>query len=297
MTIFEDWQFEIDDGFAPVAFGAGTPFRTFDFTHDKPDVRASMSARAREDGTNRGRDYLAGTTASFEIGVDTGDPVTVLDEVARLRTAWYGDLARRTPGARVLLRAKRPGRDTVRVYGRPGAFKVASLTDVAAGYVPVVCEFDCDDGYFYSDVEYSLSVPFIPNVLGGLVGPLSGPLTATTDGVASGQLTVGGDCPAWLRWSPHGPIVNPKIEVTGRWSATLLGSIAYDTSVTVDPTPWVRSARAAGGGNWSGKFTADSTRMSRMQVPPGESQVLLRGIDSSGTSFLDLAWRNVFASL
>lgn len=296
MTIFEDWQFEIDDGAAAVPFGAGTPYRVFEFSHDKPGVRATLSPRAREDGTNRGRDYLSGTTAGFVIGVDTGDAATVLDAVAALRTLWYGDLLRRTPGARLVLRAKRPGRDTARTYGRPGAFQVASLADVAAGYVPVVCEFDCDDGYFYSDVEYTLSVPFIPNQLNGLTGTLTGPWTTTASGTASGQLDVAGDCPAWLGWRPHGPISNPEIEVVGRWSATLSASVAHDMSVTVDPSPWVRSARGVDGANFAGKLTAGSTRMSQMRVPPGGNQVLLRGVDATGTSYMDLFWRAVWAS-
>lgn len=295
--IYDDWQFEIDDGFTQVAFGAGTPYRVFEFSHEKPEIRDNTSQRAREDGTNRGRDWLSGTTASFEIGVwVNGSAQGVLDAVSALRAVWYGDQCRREPGKRAVLRMKRPGRDTVRVYGRPGVFKPASMNDVAAGYVPIVCEFDCDDGYFYSDVEYTLSVPYIPNTLGGLVGPLIGPIYATVAGSASGQLQVGGELPAWLGWRPRGPISDPLIEVVGRWDAKLRGDIAYDTSVTVDPSPWMRTARTAAGANWSGKFTADSTRMSRMQVPPGASQVLLRGYDPTGTSSLDLFWRSVWAS-
>ena len=295
--IYDDWQFEIDDGFAPVTFGAGTQYRVFEFAHDKPDIRGNLSPRAREDGTNRGRDYLSGTTASFEIGVYVGgDAQGVLDAVSVLRRAWYGDQVRRTPGARAVLRLKRPGRETVRVYGRPGAFKPASMHDVAAGYIPIVCEFDCDDGYFYSDAEYSLGVPFVPAVLGGLIGPLEGPLTAASAGIASGQITVGGECPVWLGWRPRGPLIDPEVEVVGRWSAKLQGQVNYDQSVTVDPSPWMRTARSNTGANWAGKFTQASTRMSRMLAPPGESQVLLRGIDASGSSSMDVFWRNVFAS-
>lgn len=296
--IADDWQFEIDDGVTTVALGPGTPYRVYEFDHAKPDVRGNASPRAREDGTNRGRDYLGSTVASFEIGVDAGGTAAgVLDAVAALRAIWYGDNVRRTPGTRAVLRAKRPGRDTVRIYGRPGAFKPASMINVGQGYIPLVCEFEADDGYFYSDTEYTLNVPFVPVSLNGLSGTLSGPWTNTASGVRSGQIDVGGDCPAWLGWRVNGPIVNPKIEVTERWTATLQGSIAYDTSVTVDPTPWNRTARAASGANWAGKLSATSTRMSRMQVPPGPSEVLLRGVDASGLSSLDLTWRSVWASL
>jgi hypothetical protein len=296
-VIADDWQFEIDDGVTTVQLGAGTPYRVYEFAHEKPEVQANATSRARQDGTNRGRDYLGATVASFEIGVDGGgSPSGVLDAVAALRAVWYGDNVRREPGARAILRAKRPGRDVVRMYGRPGAFKPASMHDVGTGYVPLVCEFEADDGYFYSDTEHTLSVPFIPSVLGGLIGPLEGPWVATAAGEASGRLEVGGECPAWLTWAPHGPITNPKIEVVGRWDATLQGAIAYDTQVVVDPSPWNRTARAASGANWAGKFKTGSTRMSRMQVPPGESQVLLRGVDPSGTSYLDLAWRSVYAA-
>lgn len=294
---FDDWTFTIDDGVTAVKFGAGTDYRVFEFSHEKPEVRANSGGRAREDGTNRGRDYLGATTATFEIGVDAGTPGAVLDAVAKLRAVWYGDRIRREPGARAILRATRPGRPTMRMYGRPGAFTPASMFNVGQGYIPLVCEFECDDGYFYGDVENTLSVPFVPVSLNGLSGTLSGSWINTASGVRSGQVDVGGDCPAWLTWRVNGPIVNPKIEVTERWTATLLGSVAYDTSVTVDPTPWNRTARAASGANWAGKFSATSTRMSRMQVPPGRSEVLLRGVDASGTSSLDLAWRSVWAGL
>lgn len=298
MTVADDWQFELDDGVStPIKFGAGTPFHVFEFSHDKPEIRGNATSRAREDGTNRGRDWLGGVVASFEIGVHVGhNPGGVLDEVSRLRGLWYGDEIRREPGKRAILRAKRPGRSTVRMYGRPGAFKVASLTDVAAGYVPVVAEFDCDDGYFYGDVEESLSVPYIPVSLNGLTGPLTGPWTNVASGEQSGRLFVDSELPVWLGWRVNGPISNPQIDVTARWTATLQGSIAYDTSVTVDPTPWNRTARRADGANWAGKFTPDSIRMSRMQVPPGASEVLLRGVDATGTSSLNVFWRPVYAS-
>lgn len=302
MSVVEDWTFEIDDGVSAVLMGAGTPYRVFEFEHAKPDIRGNASGKARDDGTNRGRDYLGSVTATLEIGVhapratQAESSAAVLDAVARLRAIWYGDNVRRDPGLRAVLRAKRPGRDAVRVYGRPGAFKPASMNDVAAGYIPIVAEFECDDGYFYSDVEHSLSVPYVPTVLNGLTGTLTGSWVNIASGEASGRLAVEGESPAWLGWRVNGPIANPQIEVTSHWSATLGGSIAYDTSVTVDPAPWNRTARAEGGANWAGKFVAGSTRMSRMQVPPGASQVLLRGVDATGTSSLDLFWRSVWAS-
>lgn len=296
--IAEDWQFELDDGVnPPIAFGAGTPFHVFEFSHDKPDIQANATSRAREDGTNRGRDWLGGVTASFEIGVHVAhDPAGVLDEVSRLRALWYGDSVRREPGKRAILRAKRPGRDTVRMYGRTGAFKVASQADVGVGYVPVVAEFDCDDGYFYGEEQHTLSVPYIPVALNGLTGPLTGPWVNVASGEQSGRLFVDSELPVWLGWRVRGPIANPQIDVTSRWTATLAGSVAHDMSVTVDPAPWQRTARRADGGNWAGKFTAGSTRMSRMQVPPGPSEVLLRGVDATGTSSLDVFWRAVYAS-
>lgn len=293
-----DWQFEIDDGATTLALGEGTPYRVFEFDHAKPDIRATSSQRAREDGTNRGRDYLSSTTATLEIGVDgDGDPQAALDAVAALRAIWYGDTVRRTPGARAVLRAKRPGRDIMRVYGRPGAFKPGSLTHAGVGYIPVVAEFDCDDGYWYSDVEFSATVPFVPAVLGGLVGPLVGPWTGASSGEASGNIVVGGAVPAWLIWQPHGPITNPEIEVVGRWSATLQTTVAGDQQITVDPSPWNRSVRRGDGANFAGAFTASSERLSRMQVPPGGAQILLRGIDPTGTSYLSLFWRTAEASL
>jgi hypothetical protein len=298
--VVADWQFEIDDGVSTVLLGEGTPYRVYEFNHEKSDVQANLSSRAREDGSNRGRDYLGETTASFEIGIDCStdpDPEpAVLDALAALRAIWNGDNVRREPGLRAVLRAKRPGREVVRCYGRPDKFAPATLTYTKVGYVPLACAFECDDPYFYSDTLGSESVPFIPTSLNGLTGPLTGPWINSASGVRSGQIDVGGELPAWLGWTVNGPILNPQIEVTERWTSKLLGTIAGDKSVTVDPTPWNRSARHADGANWGGKFSTSSIRMSRMQVPPGASEVLLRGVDGTGTSSLDLFWRSVWAS-
>lgn len=298
--ITTDWQFEIDDGVTSLTLGPGTPYHIYEFDHPKPDVRANETPRARADGTNRGRDYLGGVVIPMEFGIvadELDDPETVLDYLAALRNIWYGDNVRRTPGVRAVLKIRRPGREALRIYGRPGGFKPGSLLNASVGYVDGVMEFEADDGYLYSDELHSLSVPYVPVPLGGLQGELEGPWVGVVAGIASGALNVGGESPAWLTWSPHGPITNPEIEVVGRWSSTLMGSIAHDTRVTVDPSPWVRTARSESGANWAGSFKPGSTRMSRMLVPPGDHQVLLRGTDVTGTSYLDLSWRDTYTSI
>lgn len=291
-----DWEFEIDDGVSTVRFGGDTAYHVYDFTHGKPAARISKNPMPRADGTQRGRDYLDGTLAAFDMAVIGDGPAETFDLLGTLRRSWYADAVRHVTGARSILRMKRPGREAVRMYGRPDVFDPATLTNAASGHIPLIADFDCDDGYFYSDVEFTAMFGIIPEALGGLIGPLIGPLQSEPASEGTQSITVGGTEPAYLVAKVQGPITDPVVEVTGQWAAQLRLTLASDQFVTIDPTPWNRSVRRNDGANMAGRFTQASPRLSAMRVPPGVREVILRGIDPTGTSSLTTYHRSVYAS-
>jgi hypothetical protein len=95
----------------------------------------------------------------------------------------------------------------------------------------------------------------------------------------------------------RGPIENPSIEVVDQWKIELNVSIAYDDAVIIDSHPWARSVRKKlGGANLAGKFTANSPRLSALRVTPGTQQIILRGVDPTGTAGANLYWRDTYGS-
>lgn len=298
MADLAEGQYEIVDPLSGqgYTFGRDRDALVTKATFGDPAVITNDSPAPRSDGVYFGRDYRGGRTVTFEGSVLTDPgPTAALDALGDLESAWLADDVRTTPSATAVLRMRRGGR-LRRVYGRPRRFAATSGYS-ARGWVPYTADFTTIDHLYYADTENVLVVPYVPASLGGLIGPLTGPWTAATRGTASGHLIVGGTRPAWLGWGVHGPITNPSIEVVGRWSATLDVDVAYDQTIWVRPAPWERSVRRVNdGANFSGKFTADSVRLSQMRVPPGQSLVLLRGLDPTGTSFLTAAVRDTFAS-
>lgn len=276
-----------------LTFGPGTPFNLARFTIGGPDLRTADGPRAREDGDWFGRDYRGGRTITFELNV-LDDDYAVLDALAVLESAWDAPGVRARPDGVSVLSYCRGGQ-LRRVFGRPRRFDPSSDLDWA-GNVPVTCDFRTKGHHFYSDVEFSTTIGFVPEAQGGLILPVTLPLVLSGSGAASQAITVAGTEPAWLGWRVNGPILNPGLEVSGVWSATLDVSLASDQWAVVDPQPWGRGVHRNDGAGLAGKFTPESQRLSLMRVPPGTHEVVLRGQDPTGTSSAQLFHRSVYSS-
>lgn len=279
------------DGFA---FGVGTPWFVQDVEVGEADGTSNDAAIPRQDGQRFGRDFRTGRVITFEIVIMSGNGAQALTDLATINTAWLGDSVRATPGAVSVLSMTRGGR-TRRVYGRPRRFAVASERTLG-GHFSIVCDFQCVDHLFYGDAELSTVIGMSAPSIGGLVGPLIGPIDAESAGEGVQSLFVGGTIPGWLTMRIKGPIVDPIVELVGHWSAQLKVTLPSDDYVVIDPSPWNRAVRRAGGGNLSGAFTASSRRLSQMRIPPGHQQILLRGIDPTGTASVTAAVREAYPS-
>jgi hypothetical protein len=300
-TPLPNYGYEID-GFR---FGRNTPYKikTVDFGELTPQTNDINNPRS--DGQRFGRDYYRGRLITFDGNIYTTreapkDQTAAPNALEYLTNAWTLDDVRLTPGKITSLRMHRNGRIR-RVFGRPNRFKPSNQGTDSRGWIPFSCDFRCVDHLFYDDAEFAETIPLIPISIGGLVGPLIGPIIASDPSEGSGNITVKGTKPSWLIAIIRGPIVDPIIEVlTGpggpSWRIELKLTLYSDQFVIIDPTPWNRSVRRNDGANMSGAFTAQSARLSQMRMNPGYNQVLLRGTDPTGTASMDAFWRDTYSS-
>lgn len=275
-----------------IVFGEGTKYPTQPLELGAIDIVTQDALRPRVDGMTPGRDTFGGRTLVFDMGVHSE---ALDDDLEDLELAWRNDAIRQTPGAVVPLRYRRRGRDRV-IYGRPRKFAV-TLGGRKAQFYNVVAEFVQVDSFSYGDVEHQNTVNFVPPEAGGLEAPLMAPLSTVALSSSPGVIFVGGKLPAWLRIVIHGPITRPEIDIVGKWKIRFTDLVlAFDEYVEINPTPGNRYIRKNGVVNLGGALTADSPYMSQMIVPPGEQELVLRGVDITGTSYMQVFWRESYGS-
>lgn len=287
------------DGFEFGGAYAETGFLVHDMDPGTAEIVTGDAGFPRQDGTRFGRDYRSGRTITFNIVVlpehgEDGTGVEAQDRFGTLASAWLADEVRATPGAVSVLRLTRGGR-TRRVYGRPRRFMPAPER-ARFGWWSADADFACVDHLFYGDAELTTTIGMVEPSVGGLVGPLVGPIDAESAGEGLETMFVGGTQPAWLKLVIHGPIVDPVVEVTGLWSIKLLTTLPSDGWIEIDPSPWNRVVRRHDGANMAGTFTYGSRRLSQMRIPPGQQQIVLRGIDPTNTAYVQAFAREAYAS-
>lgn len=262
-----------------------------------PDVVSTERQLPRSDGIRFGRDYRGGRTITFTMQVLGDNGVQGFRTLDELHAAWLGDSIRQLPGSVQTLRIRTGGR-TRRVYGRSRRFSPVSKRIASTGWAPVVADFKTVDHLFYDDVERTNTVSIIPTPGGGLLAPLSEPLSTLAVSYAPGEILVGGTVPTWPVFVIRGPIALPTVDVVGqvRYRVTLGTTLAYDEFVVIDPRPWTRGVRKNGRINIAGALTPASPRLSGVQLYPGLHEIILSGLDETGTSSLTVAWRDTYTS-
>ncbi|MFI6686598.1 hypothetical protein [Streptomyces sp. NPDC050485] len=270
------------------------------------------------DGVRLGRDYRAAATLTFEIGVDSvdsasdqpgrhGHNLAALSDMGRV---WDAEAVRGRFGVPAVLRTVQGGRCR-RFYGRPRKWAPAGSRLTRQGYTPVVTTFACVDGVAYDDVEKSVRVDLNPPPHRGLAGPLRTPLTMTGESTAKTSVAavVEGTKPAWPVITIYGPISQPSCEVVLRddeqlwnggqrgWRVSLDRKLRDGEWITIDPRPWARTVLLNNGGSVAGALSRDTPRMQNMQLPLGRHDLVLRGVDATGSSFMTVAWRDAYTYL
>lgn len=300
MTVLADNQFALGEDAGEVLMGAGTNIRVGDFLPDGTgDITAGDVLLPGEDGTAFGRDTYAGQTMTLELTIrDLNDPAAARTSWRRLVAAWNAAALRQDPGAVVPLRMKLPGSPAVRVYGRPRKYTPVSTVLADKGVIPLNLEFQASDAVWYDDVEQSVPLSLLPpDSDGGLSFPLSFPLDFAPSSIstAAQRAVNDGDLPTWAVVEFSGPISGASVEFVGTAIVPgISGALASDVTAVIDPRPWVRSATTNQGGNVAGRLTGP--RLALMQLPPGSTALLFRGIDFTGNARARVRWRSAYST-
>ncbi|MFD7505376.1 hypothetical protein [Streptomyces sp. NPDC059850] len=270
------------------------------------DVDAGDVPMPREDGARLGEDYRGQATITFEVGVDTvsdapsqlGRHGANLDAVSAMLQAWDGEAVRKRFATPAVLRTVQGGRAR-RFYGRPRKYAPAASKLTRQGYTPVVATFVCIDSTAYSDTEHTIRVDMAPPPHRGLIGPLTTPLSMTGAGATKvpGETVMAGTKPTWPVITFYGPVSKPACEVIGGWKASLDLTLSAGQRITIDTRPWARTVLRNGSASVAGSLTRSSPRLKDMRLPPGRHDFVLRGTDSTGTSYMTIAWRDAWAYL
>lgn len=260
------------------------------------EIVTDDASRPREDGIAFGQDFRGAASITFALAVVADDEAEARDIAASVKRAWRGDAVRRTPGGLASLTSRLGTRERV-VFGRPRRF---SQDDEHApeGVILITADFQCVNDLAYSTTDSIQDVGLVPPPSGGMLSPLSAPLTTTAATEKPGLIVIGGDLPAWPVVDFVGPITNPVLKVTNVYEVALNMTIGSGQTIRVDSRPWARSIRrVSDGAGFPGVLTRSSRRLSGMGLEPGSYEVVLRGTDETGTASMRFSWRDTYSAI
>lgn len=287
------WQLLSDDNEVALTFGTvDTGFQTASAPDlGQRDIRVQDIEAPREDGGNHGVDYHGGTTITFELNVLGDSWEAQSDQLDQFLRTWRDERFRNASGRYGILQVQHAGRIR-RCYGRP---RRAAGTDedlTHEGYTGLIADFATRDGKFYDEDETVLSVSSVLPTFYGLTDPLTDPLTMPTPTTRPATLSIAGQ-PTWVRVVFHGPCTNPVVDL-GDFKIKLNATIAAQRKVTVDPRPWSRGVLGSGNVNFAGSLSHDTPPLRQLKLTPGERIVNYSCTDPTGTSFVEVAFRNCY---
>lgn len=236
-----------------------------------------------------GRDYKNPGPWGFKFRVGHGSAVDTLANLAAITAAW--EKLDAVPGAESILRYAVGGRTRL-VYGRARDFTPAIEQVFSLGRVVAEAAFQPRDTRFYDDALQTVSLSIVPPTTGGLIAPLSSPLSTAAGTQRQGVITVGGDAPAPVEVVFRGPITRPGMKSSG-WEIELDTTIAYDMSVTVNTR--TGTVRRSDGASLAGTLSRKSF-LPDAKLKPGARELIFSGTDVTGTASATVRWRNTYRS-
>lgn len=284
----EEYQFELGG----YAFGLGHPVSVNGdgFKPGPVGLITQEADAAAGDYSVFGRDRRTGPTWAFSLHTDKAlEPSEALAAKRAIADVWGADATRHTPNATLALRY-RVGADTRRCYGRPRNFASAPDNAILNGMLPIEADFKLVEPYWYDDEVRTRTLSSVAALGGGFVFDLVFPISTVAGQSRPGMLEaseIGGDRNAPFEAVIHGPITNPTIEHAG-WRIEVIGTVAYDQTVTISTYPWALRARRSDGVNMQ---LGARTRLSKSLLSKSGGEVKFGGTDTTGTARLDLSWR------
>jgi len=298
MTDLNDWRLS----YSGVDFTFGTLDSDYPFEAQviigPPTLRSQDSEHPTDDGTVMGIDSLGGFDMTFGL-ITVPEAVekpwlSALDTLGDFTAKWRADSVRRRAGQYATLTNLDRNR---RVYGRPRHFAPV-YERLRKGHAKYVAVFTTNDPNFYDETEKVALINAINPGGGGFVVPLSPPFSTAAGSAELSPVENEGNMPTWPVIKFHGPCNEPGVELLAGasvvWNLRVSGQIKYDEVLTVDTRPWARSA-TINGKPANGRLRG--TMMSDCQIPVGSFHTRYKVKDRTGTSFVDIKWRDAFASL
>ncbi|WP_087484933.1 hypothetical protein [Brachybacterium massiliense] len=249
------------------------------------NLRTGDAERPLTGGHRPGRDFQDSGELTFTLitGPSVRGYSTTVDTVEGALAAWRGTLDAPAGVMFPLVVEWGDGRRRV-YYGRPGRSSSPDFDRYAdQGHMTLVLQFRVLDPFVYDTIPTGATISVVPRSLGGIIAPIVTPVTTTmTSGVEYRMLTVGGDAPAPLRVTFHGPARDPRVTVGGV-EVGVVGEIAYDENVIVDGR--TRSVHLDDAAQTpAGHRLSRGSRLDLLRVEPGVHEVAFTATDRTGTA-------------
>lgn len=271
------------------------PLFITDFEPGETEIIMADTNIPMGDGTMVGRDFLGGKTWGFTLATNQNDIESARRAAGALGASWADRTLRLTPGA-VRPLSYRIGDEWRRVYGRPGRW-ADFKPDVRAvqGLGVVACDFRVTDPRHFAEDESVVTLTTVPESVGGLRFPARAPFRFNSRGGARvGLVDNQGDAATPLTVTFHGPCRDPKVVAAAGWEIGLVGSLAYDVSVTVDAL--AKTVTRSDGAEVPGMLTR-ATVLSRAELPVGQSDITFTCVDETATAKAVLSYRHAYTTL
>lgn len=274
------------------------------------ELRTTERDKPSEDGITFGYEYLGKRNWTISGAIKQGSaftsasPDSAWDGLSKLMRAWDYSQARLKPRDVVPLYVKRPGRETMIVYGRPERID-PDVTQSFAGYVTYQASFRQSDPKFYSDSTQTLVLTTTQPYVGGLLyTPAQDafllPFTTTASVSRNGVVTTGGDVGSAPIIQFEGPCSNPTLRLLGldqveQWKIMLQTTLGSGEVVTIDPRQWARTVLRSDGATYAGALVG--ARMAEILVPPGTNEFVYTSSGSGGTSNCTIKLKNAWGAM
>lgn len=252
------------------------------------DIAVDDSDNARTDGSQFGQDFHGGRTIGLTFGVVGATENEVAERAGRLGAYWDAPVLRETPGAIAELISER-GRSA---FGRPRKIAPSDVSPEAR-MMTIEATFRQADKLWYG-ARKSLSVQLGLTQSGGFVFPLKLPLVTRGYTTAANTFTVEGENATWPVITIRGPILNPVVEVAGRFKFAAATSLLFDESLTIDTRPGRQTVLR--NGRRIASLTRTSSLLDDASLPPGSYTFTLSGSSSTGAPNAQISWRSAYST-
>lgn len=260
------------------------------------ELRSNTAPRAGHDGTVAGPEYLGSATWAFELATNRRSLAAARETAAALTSKWLDPADRTVANTNTFLRYQLgPDEPWRRVYGRPGPITpIKGNVHAKLGVGKMVADFKVHDPRFYADAEQSAKLTIVPATTGGFKPPFVFPLSTVRSSAArAGYITNAGDADTPAKVVFHGPVSNPWIRAATGWEIGLIGTLAYDETVTID----ARAGTVLRGSKPAAGMLTRKTRLSRAVIPRGVSELTFGGTDATGTATATVYWRDAYTTI